>query len=74
MLGHVGRTIRERLTDLRFTAVGPENGKWRGVINLHDEKGRFASRLYLSDEEYDSKAQAIRAMSYLVKQARRSKR
>lgn len=68
-LGYVGVMIRERPLDVRCTAVGPEDGMWRGVINLHGEDGRFANRLHLSDEEFPTKKKAIDAMSYVVKQA-----
>lgn len=65
MTGYVGEVIRKRSKDTRITAVGPEDGKWRGVINLHDERGRFASRIYLSEEEYESQEQAMNAMRNL---------
>ena len=67
MIGYAAKVIRERYMDVRCTAVGPENGQWRGVINLHDKRGRFASRLWLSDQEYPSKQDAIDAMNYIVK-------
>jgi hypothetical protein len=67
MIGYAAKVIRERYKCVRCTVVGPENGQWRGVINLHDERGRFASRLWLSDQEYPSKQEAIDAMNYIVK-------
>jgi len=67
----IAETIRRRPRDVRCTAVGPEaDGRWRGVINLHDERGRFASRLHVTEPEYASSKQAIRAMDNLVKRAK----
>ena len=59
--------LRKRHKDLRYTAIGPEeNGTWRGCINIHDEKGRFASRLLLTEPEFKTKAQAIRGVKNQV--------
>lgn len=74
MIGYVAEVIRTRPLDVRITAMGPQKGKWRGVINIHDETGRFSSRLHMSDQEYDTRKKAIAAMDYITKQVTRKKR
>lgn len=58
--------IKKRHKDLRYTAIGPERGMWRACINIHDERGRFASRVLLSEPDYKTKAHAIRGAQYIV--------